>query len=1351
MTQSLATGEITARQVKAARALLAWSQQDLADKAGLGVSTIADFERGQRNTAQNSCDAIWKALKCGGIKLLSGGAITGPMPSTTLNPNTSGHPIRWVDSTDIKQWADRRDCQDTLPELISKIIRAATLFSARICFPSKEGVQNPGWDGTCFASQGTAEIPTGPSGWELGTQRTSLTQKATDDYEKRTKEPEDIVPIESTFIFVTPRHMRGKKKWIKEKRERNEWADVRAYDADDLVHMLELYPAVGHWLAAHLGKRSSNIRQLEEVWKEWSYSTKWPMTSELVLASRDEQATTILRWLNGVPNVLPVQAESPEEAIAFLYAAIAQLPASFRDGHLTRCLVADNADQARFLGDSLSPLIIVLDDNKPGLAKQLSAKGHHVYVALGSSVGAPDEAVRLARPSRYELDRLLQDMGVPEKDAGSLAKDSARSLSVLRRLIPSACSSEVPPWALEDKARTLLAAMFVGSWDDRSPHDCLALEKLSGKKYEDYISDITPFLTLPDSPLRKAGTAWKIASPRDAWFRLAHMITKVDFDRFEEVAISILETPDPMFNIKPEDRWYSHKETGSSYSDLLRRGLTETLAVMSVYPERVTSFDLRRRPALLIRKLLEDATAERWWSLSSEIQNLAEIAPDELLVAIEKSLDESTPAIMELFKEADGVFGRAYHANLLWALEMLAWSPRYVMQVSIILARLAALDPGGKYSNRPMESLRSIYIPWLPQTSVSLNKRLLVLDKLRELVPDIAWKLILSLLPKGHDTLTPSPKPQWLDLPLDEQETVTYGLLRKGAEVTSEMLLSDVGTDVNRWKMLLTRYADFGPKQRDELIQKLKDVVVDGSDRDLRNMVWGSIRKILNHHRAYPDASWKMPEDDLKKLERIYKKLFPENEIEKVRWLFGSQSEMLPNPTGKGWKEDAAETSKQQKLAVKKIYAALGVNGIYDLARSAENPRIVGITFVRSHKKSCNLDGLLMRAFQSDEKAIVELAVGMTIGICERTEKNQDKWIASMLKHAKQDEWQESTIIEFLSILKPSEELWVCVDGLGPSVSESYWRTVSPYWVGDLGDVEFVIHKLLSVGRPHAALTLAGIKPKDVGSELLVQILDAVATTPPEHVDHNTGTMLQHHVVQLLKVLDDRENCEKSTLARLEWQYLSLLEHSQRSPQVLHKAMSDKPEFFVEILCVIYRPSEDSGIVEERDKSEDAKARATQAYRLLDSWEKPIPGQTEKGIDPTVLADWVILVRQLSKKLGRVEVADTQIGQMLAHAPQDKDGIWPPFAVRELLERVKSEDLERGLHIGVINCRGATCRSVGEGGAQERVLSAKYKSFAQADALIKYPRTIALLNQIADDYESQARWHDEQADRQQWD
>lgn len=41
---------ITPALVKAARALLGWTQTDLAAHAGVGHSTIADFERGSRET-----------------------------------------------------------------------------------------------------------------------------------------------------------------------------------------------------------------------------------------------------------------------------------------------------------------------------------------------------------------------------------------------------------------------------------------------------------------------------------------------------------------------------------------------------------------------------------------------------------------------------------------------------------------------------------------------------------------------------------------------------------------------------------------------------------------------------------------------------------------------------------------------------------------------------------------------------------------------------------------------------------------------------------------------------------------------------------------------------------------------------------------------------------------------------------------------------------------------------------------------------------------------------------------------------------------------------------------------------
>lgn len=61
------------RQCKAARVLLDWSQQDLADRSGVSVSTIKNFEGGKRRTYQPNHAALQHALEAGGIEFLPGG------------------------------------------------------------------------------------------------------------------------------------------------------------------------------------------------------------------------------------------------------------------------------------------------------------------------------------------------------------------------------------------------------------------------------------------------------------------------------------------------------------------------------------------------------------------------------------------------------------------------------------------------------------------------------------------------------------------------------------------------------------------------------------------------------------------------------------------------------------------------------------------------------------------------------------------------------------------------------------------------------------------------------------------------------------------------------------------------------------------------------------------------------------------------------------------------------------------------------------------------------------------------------------------------------------------------------
>jgi ribosome-binding protein aMBF1 (putative translation factor) len=66
---------IAPEQSRAARAWLDWSQEDLARKAQVSLSTIRDFEKGRRTPIKNNLDAIRLALEMAGVSLLYRGDV----------------------------------------------------------------------------------------------------------------------------------------------------------------------------------------------------------------------------------------------------------------------------------------------------------------------------------------------------------------------------------------------------------------------------------------------------------------------------------------------------------------------------------------------------------------------------------------------------------------------------------------------------------------------------------------------------------------------------------------------------------------------------------------------------------------------------------------------------------------------------------------------------------------------------------------------------------------------------------------------------------------------------------------------------------------------------------------------------------------------------------------------------------------------------------------------------------------------------------------------------------------------------------------------------------------------------
>lgn len=152
-------------------------------------------------------------------------------------------------------------------------------------------------------------------------------------------------------------------------------------------------------------------------------------------------------------------------------------------------------------------------------------------------------------------------------------------------------------------------------------------------------------------------------------------------------------------------------------------------------------------------------------------------------------------------------------------------------------------------------------------------------------------------------------------------------------------------------------------------------------------------------------------------------------------------------------------------------------------------------------------------------------------------------------------------------------------------------------------------------------------------------------------LDLQAGRIENDAVVNALLV-DERGDVDTDTLVALEWAYLPVLEYSRRPARVLLRALSEQPSLFIEMLSAVFKPSEESGVLEPpSDNPEHARAVANQAYRLLELWDV-LPGTRDNGtIDGEALEAWIRDARSRAKAVGREDIADSRIGNMLSASP----------------------------------------------------------------------------------------------------
>jgi hypothetical protein len=1336
---------LTPELCRAGRALLAWTQRELAERAQTAVSTVADFERGSRTPIPNSVDAITAAFEAGGVRFDGGRAvlIAGTAPFATL---PGGRPIRWVDSGYLGNWADRLDSQSGLAQLIDMLIRAAAGATAKLHFPAGESVQRGGWDGTCDSPQAADYVPAGFSGWELTVQRNGMDRKADEDFEKRAAAGTNSSRASTTFVFVVLRSWPKKDAWVTKQRAKGIFKNVQAIDVDDLVHWLDGYPVVQLWLAEKTGKRPrSGVASLEEMWQRWSLCMKPPLSERVMLAGRDQESTNIHTWLRGPPSVLTVQAESVDEAVAFLWASISSLPADVCAAYLTHTLYAESDEAVRELSAAMKALIVVMNGESAGFAQTIALKGHHVYAVLGPN--APGTAsISLGRVKRFDLSDALEAIGQNRADARSLAVRSGGSIAALRRIMADE-AIPLPRWVTATSRRAVHSAFFAGVWDERSDADKAVIASLAGQPYDEVARELAPLTIGLDAPLRRSGTKIRLASGQDAWFLLAPRLTEADVEMFFEIARGVLREIDPRFERRDRAQLIALGEKKPAHSRELRRGVVETLNIMATFPDRAQGVQfLEERVHGFVRELFNGANAELWWSLRDNLPGLAEAAPQQFLDAVEASLAAAdTPVAILLNGDRDGLFSREYISDLTSALERLAWSADYFAGAVVCLAGLAAKDASNnRNGNRPAASLRKIFLPWLPQTVVPLADRLTVLDQLRDQYPGVAWHLMLSLLPKNFDASSYSSEPIWRRV-AGEREAFSPDVQRRSADEVFLRLLSDASDDVTRWKDLLGSLVGLGEARQREATQNLLEVVRVLSRNDERLAARDAIREALHRHRQFAHTDWAIPESALGPLQEAFNALTPSDIVDRERWVFASQP-APPNPeSGHDLQKMEEQNAAHRHRVAGELVADGSAETVFAMASAVEFPFQLGHAVIDVNIDPVLRDTLLDRAVRSSEKSFTELGRGM---IYAGVEKYGAAWATEVVRNAVVANWPATAIVLVLQGMRPTSKTWALAREAGSDVERQYWKATPWLWFihGTTPEINFATEALLGVDRPVEAVALMGqTGPKKFGSPLLLRALGAASVQLGKHRDYNDSTMLAHYCGLIIDQLIADESVSRADLIAVEWKYFGLLQSSGRDSALLNGALATSPEFFMQVVSSVYRGDDENEAELDEEESKRKTAIAQQSYTLLDRWSI-VPGAGADGdIDPAALNAWVDAVRALAVPAKRVAIVNQYVGMILSAAKAEPNGDWPPKPVRDVIERSRNKEVDVGFELGTRNRRGVTSRDPLDGGRLERDLKTRYDELAKTFR-VSAPRTAAILRSIGNDYKVDAIYMDRLAD-----
>ena len=1084
---------------------------------------------------------------------------------------------------------------------------------------------------------------------------------------------------------------------------------------------------------------------LDNYWDEWSTGISYSIPSSLVTFGREEEVKQLTNFLYDSPNKLIIKAPTADEATVFIASCIENMDSESKETIYSKSIIIKSEEDFRLLVHSKRSMVFIARFDVGSIANQAVKNNHHVIVPIGNDVTATKIDIQLPRIRRKGFEDGLKAMGFGYEVAQAYIRDSGQSLSILRRLLDFETSQQ-PFWASNGNQMDIIPALLIGRWSEEKEEDKAIVSLIANDKYENYKSRLLRWKFDKEAPIIQIRSIWRLTSALDAWSVLSPFVTKSDLDNLRIIFLIVLPELNPELQLDPDKR-YLASLFGKipKFSHTIKEGLCQSLIMIAVFGERFNLNSIVSPQGFVdevITKLLNQASGDLWCTLSNFLPLIAEASPRGFLQAVELSLSQDTPPIMEMFGEAGDLFTtRSYYPHLLFALENLLFSPEYFLKTILILGRLSELDPGGKLSNRPINTLIAVFIPWFRQTEVDFEGKRIALQKLIESESSVAWELLLKLMPNSHNHTSPIHTCKWrFNTQYLEREVSNYDVYHFYSFVFRSLLVLAIG-DEQKVSQLIKFYAYINIDDRIAFQEYLKNK--KNETEHTESLVWNKLRELIGKHKRNTQEKWVLPEAEVSTLEEILKLYEPDALSKKHQHLF--ETGWIDFLGLKSRREMTMEErddyyNKLREIALRDIYSHAGIQEIFKLVANLKHVQYIAyaaskVIVIKEDERK------ILQLLSKDENDKLYLFAKQFISFKYWNLKNS--WIEETWNFLKNHYDDDKLLTAFFLSLPLVKDVWNLLETSSETIIKQYWKNVPmPQWTNEQDDNILIIQNLQSVNRHISVMQVLSYVFGKTSTDLLCEGLqNMMAIKSDEEVKIDP-----YHLAMVFNELYSRNDLDEKKMLQLELYYIGVLadNYNESSPKYLHKEITSNPSFFVEVVSYVHLPDNENISQRLSDEELESWLQRRSVFRdLLESWRK-IPGVKEDNtIDKKVLNEWISKARNKAKEYSILSGVDGEIGNLLATFPRNND-YWPPDEICEILDSLKSKMMISHFSTEIFNSRGTYVKSAYEGGEQERNLAAYFERMGRK-ILLRYPLTADVLLKLAETYKRDSKDEDDNA------